>query len=190
MPFSATITAPGLEQWKKDGFATAKSLSNPQLVRNVSTVLTKRFQTLSKHHFSRLGSFGAHGAWPPLSDAYGQWKRKHFPGKPLMRREDKLFDSLTSDSPDSISRGTNAANGFIFRFGSQVEYAEYHQKGKGKLPMRKVIDPKRQQLRGIGVSIARTLEEGMFSRRWFEIKGQGLTKVSIRYTGFESVDIP
>ncbi len=192
MPVSARIVSPNLEQWKRAGFATARTLNAPQLVSAVSTVLQKRWEVLSRRLFTTQGGSGAGGRWPDLSDDYAIQKAKSFPGKTILRRRDDLMNSLLSGA-EQISFGTMSATGFSYRYGTDNDIARWHQKGgtiSGRPPVRKVIDPNRQQLRAMGLSIARTMEDGMFTRMWFELKGRRDLRVSSRFTGFDSpVDV-
>ncbi len=198
MPVSARIVSPNLEQWKRAGFATARTLNAPQLVNAVSTVLQQRWEVLSRRLFTTQGGSGAGGRWPDLSDeppgsGYRSQKAKSHPGKTILRREDILWSGLLGGS-GQVSFGTMAATGFSYRYGVDVgKSAGFHQEGgsiPGRPPIRKVIDPTRQQMRGMGLSIARTMEDGMFTRMWFELKGRRDLRVSSRFTGFDSpVDV-
>lgn len=195
MPVGMHIVAKNIDEWKRQGFATAKYLSNKQLVNNVGTMLKTRFETISKTQFSRKGGFGKHGTWPSLDPKYAAWKAKKFPGKSIMRRTDKLYNALVGGSDSSVFYSGSLPSGFNVRYGVDIEpdYPSFHQQGgsiKGSMKMRKVIDPTEQQLKGIGVAIARTLEEGLFSRLWFDIKGSKGTKVSSKFLGFDKIDIP
>lgn len=74
-------------------------------------------------------NFTAHGlpsgGWAPRTQVYA-W--------PIMRRTGALFSSLTSlrGAPNDIGR--TAAT-----FGTNVEYAQYHQRGTFKMPKRLVV---------------------------------------------------
>ena len=74
------------------------------------------------------------GGWSPLSPRYGAWKATHFPGAPIMVRTGALFRSLTNlrGAPNVI--GKNFAV-----FGTDVEYAKFHQYGTTKMPARKLV---------------------------------------------------
>lgn len=37
--------------------------------------------------FESEGSQGEHGVWQPLSDAYGKWKARNWPGRPILVRD-------------------------------------------------------------------------------------------------------
>ena len=194
MPVSAQIKAPNLKQWKADGIKAANGITNGRTVRNLNTVLEKRSFVVAKQQFSSKGGRGQHGLWQALDADYAAVKAKMFPGKPIMRRKDKLFNSLTSAGGDNISIGTNTALGYSFTMGTKVDYGIEHQKGgtkvKGQPPMRKLLDPNSQTLRGFALAIARTITDGMFSHIFFEVSGTKLRRMPFKYTGFEQVDIP
>lgn len=73
------------------------------------------------------------GGWAPLDPKYGAWKSTRTPG-PTMIRTGALFKSLTSLS-DSVNRisGTSA------QFGTNVEYAKFHQNGTRHMPKRQIL---------------------------------------------------
>lgn len=73
------------------------------------------------------------GDWPPLSRDYAAWKARHYPGKPILRRDDTLYDSVTR--PDIDVREPAFA---VFGTGDPV--AVYHQRGTDRMPARRVID--------------------------------------------------
>ena len=74
------------------------------------------------------------GGWSPLNSEYGAWKAREFPGAPIMQISGKLFRSLASldGSPNVISK-TKA------QFGTNVEYAKFHQYGTTKMPKRQIV---------------------------------------------------
>jgi len=74
-------------------------------------------------------------AWAPLSREYERWKVVRYPGKPILRASDEMFDSLVNETGDSvmdIERQT-------FSYGTRNRKAKYHQKGGGRLPRRKML---------------------------------------------------
>jgi phage gpG-like protein len=74
------------------------------------------------------------GGWAPLDPSYASWKSVHFPGMPPMIRSGKLFSSLGN------LRGTvNVIRDKSATFGTPVKYAEFHQYGTTKMPMRRVV---------------------------------------------------
>ena len=194
MPVAARIKAVNLKQWKADGIKAAKGVTAGSTVRQLNIALMQRSHVVAKQQFSSKGGRGAHGIWQPLSTEYEKVKSKLFPGKPIMRRTDKLFKSLTSQGGSNIARGSNQALGYSFSMGTKVPYAIFPQKGgtkiKGRPPMRKLLDPNNQTLRGFALAIARTITDGLFTRLFFEVSGTRLKRIPFKYTGFEQVDIP
>jgi len=71
-------------------------------------------------------------AWPALSPLYRAWKARHFPGKTILRRTDRLYESLTSPGGENIAMVTPRT----IRFGTRVPYWGHHQRGSGVLPRR------------------------------------------------------
>jgi phage gpG-like protein len=70
------------------------------------------FRALERTWFRTRGE----GSWPALDPVYAAWKAVHFPGKPMMVREGKLYDSLAKDgvlsqSPNEIVLGTDVDYG-------------------------------------------------------------------------------
>lgn len=97
--------------------------------RPVWPVLADRFTAMERQQFVTEG----HGRWPALAPSTLASKG---PGQPMMRRSDRLFESLTGADGPAI----NEQFGHIARFGTDVPYARFHQRGvKGRLPRRKVV---------------------------------------------------
>jgi len=97
--------------------------------RPVWPVLAQRFTAMERQQFATAGQ----GRWPALAPSTIRSKP---PGKPIMRRSDRLYESLAgADGPAIDEEGT-----FVARFGTNVPYARFHQRGvKGRLPKREVI---------------------------------------------------
>jgi phage gpG-like protein len=76
---------------------------------------------------------GASENWPELSPAYKKWKNSHGGGT-MMRLSDRLYDSLTSVTHDTIWRTTHRT----IQFGTRVPYFFAHQEGVG-VPMRRTL---------------------------------------------------
>lgn len=72
--------------------------------------------------------------WPELSPAYAGWKSRAYPGQPIMRRSDQLYESLTNMTSDTIWKVTPRT----IEFSSRVPYFIYHQEGRG-VPERPVL---------------------------------------------------
>lgn len=97
--------------------------------RPVWPVLADRFTAMERQQFATQG----HGRWPALAPSTLASKG---PGQPMMRRTDRLFESLTGAGGPAI----NEQFGHVARFGTDVAYAKFHQRGtKRGLPRRKVV---------------------------------------------------
>lgn len=96
--------------------------------------------------FSRQGE----GTWPPLSDAYRDWKLKHYGSRPLLVRTGDLKESLTDPH-----KAVLAETDHMLVLGSNVEYAPFHQDGTQKMPARPPLAP----LKRIMAGVARVIEE-------------------------------
>jgi len=73
-------------------------------------------------------------AWDPLDPQYGAWKSSRFPGMPTLVRTGKLFNSLTNlkGLPNYVRKDSAS-------FGTNVEYAKFHQQGTFKMPKRQIL---------------------------------------------------
>lgn len=94
--------------------------------KHVFPRLVPAFEAAMGRQFNSRGT-GQTGAWAPLSDTYATWKRKHYPGKPLLELSGALRSALTeSGSPNSYREWTASE----FSFGTAgLEYASFHQFG-------------------------------------------------------------
>jgi phage gpG-like protein len=83
---------------------------------------------------------GAYQRWSPLSPRYRKWKAKRHPGKKTLH--------LTGDLRDSMTRrpfGVEAIEGNKMVIGTQVFYANYHQRGTANMPARPIIKKLRRE---------------------------------------------
>jgi phage gpG-like protein len=95
------------------------------------------------------------GGWAPLDRGYAAWKAVHFPGARKLVIDGRLFKSVADlDSP-----AVNKITPLSAEFGTDVEYAKFHQYGTTKMPARKIIfEPK-----GFARDIARKAKEHILS---------------------------
>ena len=75
------------------------------------------------------------GGWSPLSPKYASWKATHVPGAPPMIRTGKLFRSVTELENSRLNVITDSRA----EFGTDVEYAKFHQYGTNKMAKRRII---------------------------------------------------
>lgn len=88
-----------------------------------------------REHFAGEG-VGPAGRWPPLSASYARWKMRHFPGKTILRRTDRMYKSLVQKTSDSIQRISMTE----LELGTAVPYASFHQRGTTRMPARMIVD--------------------------------------------------
>ncbi len=86
-------------------------------------------------HFTRNNV--ARYGFPPLNPEYAKWKARHYGMKPILVRSGDLRRAVDSKSHLVSIRGATVVA--IFR--GLPEYAIYHHKGEGKLPMRSPVNP-------------------------------------------------
>lgn len=77
---------------------------------------------------------GAWVRWKPLSPQYRQWKAKNYPGQKILQLSGDLMDSMTNRpfGVDFIDRK-------VMVIGTQLPYADYHQRGTKNMPARPII---------------------------------------------------
>jgi hypothetical protein len=78
------------------------------------------------------------GRWLPLNRRYAAWKGKYFPGKPILRLTDKLYNEVTGRNRHHQIRRSGLQ---VFILG--VPYWIEHEEGRPSmnLPQREVISP-------------------------------------------------
>lgn len=113
-----------------------------------------RLARAEERQFSSQGGYGS-GGWPALSPAYGAWKARHYPGKPILERTGLLRESLTQ-RPFGIDENT----GTTAVFGSGVHYGAFHQHGGGHLPRRRPLELPEDERRAWGKVMQRWLVDG------------------------------
>lgn len=73
--------------------------------------------------------------WEPLSTAYAVRKAQVWPGKPILRASDRLFQSLTGQNQDSVVE----IDARSLTWGTATPYARFHQRGTARMPQRKIL---------------------------------------------------
>lgn len=63
--------------------------------------IAKDFQEITKRNFQK-GGYPVKFA-PLTNDRYKKWKAKHYPGQPVMRLKDNLYNALTGGTSSDIS---------------------------------------------------------------------------------------
>lgn len=121
-------------------------------LRDVWPAVVIDLREITQEQFTGQG-VGDSGQWAALSPRYAAWKRRHYPGKTILRRTDRLIESLTGNKLDSI---VNLRPDHL-EFGTRVPYAIFHQRGSGKQKRRKIFDLNERQRTRIMKSIQRRL---------------------------------
>lgn len=105
---------------------------------------------INQEQFDSEGGKGASGKWAALSPAYKRWKEVHYPGLPILQREQDLMSSLTDpEAPDAIYLPGRDE----LVVGTKDEKALAHHRGLGHLPARPIFSFSEQQKRRIQKAI-------------------------------------
>jgi phage gpG-like protein len=110
------------------------------------------FREIEKQQFAGQG-IGDGGRWQPLSAAYAKIKAQEYPGKPILRRTDRLYNSLTGNTADTSIN----AQPRRLSIGTRVFYGRFHQRGGGRLVQRRPIDLNEAQRTRLVKTIQRRL---------------------------------
>jgi phage gpG-like protein len=85
---------------------------------------------------ARFGSRGD-GSWPPLKDSTKAAKARHGQDPRVLRASGALFKSLTANRAKGQ---VNRKKPDLFRIGTSLYYARFHDLGEGGVPVRKLMD--------------------------------------------------
>jgi len=103
-------------------------------LKPVFRMVAENFRELERITFEKRGI----RTWKPLSKKYKKWKKKNYPGKPKMVLKGDLKRSLTQKGGKHIERIKRQS----LEMGTSDKKGQWHQLGKGRLPVRKVINPR------------------------------------------------
>lgn len=78
----------------------------------------------------RIGS-----PWAPLSDEYARWKAVRYPGQPILRASDAMFESLVKETGDSVADVERES----LTYGTRDRKAKYHHDGTRRMPRRRFL---------------------------------------------------
>ena len=92
----------------------------------------KRIEAANAANFAANGLPA--GGWAPLDPQYAAFKQAKYPGKPTLVGNGRLFRSVASMTSSVSSISPTKAE-----FGTNVEYAKFHQYGTRFMPKRKII---------------------------------------------------
>ncbi len=115
----------------------ALSLNSEVLGRKLRIAWSNELYKINKTHFSTKG----HGSWAPLTPKYKKRKQAEGFGTRILRRRDDLYRSVTQRGGANKTQIQRRGLGFDYTFKTTEKKAEWHHKGKGRLPVRTVIDP-------------------------------------------------
>lgn len=94
----------------------------------------KIFRKMERAHFSSQGSRSGQ-AWAQLSERYKAAKARRFGGKPILRRTDRLYNSLVNEGGEHIKNISKMRG----EYGTRVPYGIHHYFGTGTMPARPPI---------------------------------------------------
>ena len=98
---------------------------------------------------SRIGS-----AWAPLSAEYARWKAVEYPGQPILRASDAMFESLVKRTGDSVIEVERQA----MSYGTRDRKAKFHHAGTRRMPRRRFLGVTEEDRREIKKLVRAHLE--------------------------------
>ncbi len=96
--------------------------------------IQENFASLEAEQFATQGSRGG-APWPPLSPDYDTWKRKYFPGRSIMQLTYALWGEVAVQGGLLVEAAPKH-----LRLTVTAPYAIYHQQGRGRNPVRKIVE--------------------------------------------------
>lgn len=128
------------------------ALNSEVLARKLRISWSNELYKINKTHFSTRG----HGSWALLTPRYKKRKSAAGFGGKIMRRKDDLFRSVTQRGGQNQTFTKRRGFGFDYTFRTNERKADWHHKGRGRLPVRTVIEPtlaQKNRLQRIGGKI-------------------------------------
>lgn len=147
IPFTFTVDMPGQESFARGLSRFADEITNFEPFWE-QWFKPAWFRHITLHYETQGASTGAQ--WPPLSEAYGVWKQKHWPGLPVGVLSAATRESLTfpgdpraiwDAGPRSLTVGTN------------VPYAMFLQQGTGGRGATSVARKSKSYVHGAGAGM-------------------------------------
>lgn len=128
--------------------------------------VAQEIYAINEEQFESEGGAGASGKWAALSPAYKKWKEVHYPGQPILKLTNALFESLTD--PEAADAVFQPGRDELV-IGSRAPYATAHQRGTGFMPARPIFSFSEPQKRRIQKAIQQGLVQ--FTRQaGFEVQ--------------------
>ena len=164
MIMQMTVKIEGVEQFTSDlKRFTGHYVERPFIDKHLVGRLQKAFFRYMAKVFRTEGSASG-GKWKKLSPKYKTWKAKKYPGKTILRREDKLYESLTTKSKDHHKSVHGNPVGSELWLGSEVPYAVYHDSKKPRtsnLPRRPILRLSDAMIKGLHRIIQKHVARGI-----------------------------
>jgi phage gpG-like protein len=118
--------------------------------RNIWPEVTRTIYGIFGKAFDTEGGSTAAGKWKELSPTYAKRKAILFPGQPILRAENTLFESMTDpEAADAVFRPEKDQ----LIIGTKDPKARTHQRGRGRIPARPFISFTEHDKRDIQKSI-------------------------------------
>lgn len=116
------------------------------------------FLRASLEQFATQGARGGQ-TWQPLSERYGKWKAKRYPGKPILVATERLRRSLSLGGQKGGDQ-VYEASPLSLTMGTAVPYARYHQRGTARMAARPILQPTQRDIDRIVSRLFRFAERG------------------------------
>jgi len=133
--------------------AMTKRLTN---FRPVFRWAFKELQALHRTNFELEGALDGR-PWAPLDPQYASWKLENYGAKGILVRTGDLRDSLVFDNARGAVREIRRQSA---TFGTEIEYAKFHERGTTKMPRRSPILDNRFLTEVMSQKIANYIVEG------------------------------
>lgn len=127
-PFRLSFEIEGEKQLSRMLLAGEKAIED---LGPAFDVIGERLQVAVREQFASQGARGG-TRWTRLSEPYGEWKRRNFPGRPILVRTGGMKGAMLS--PQAV---TTSRHRLVYE--PRVDYAGPHQAGRGRLPQRRMV---------------------------------------------------
>jgi phage gpG-like protein len=106
--------------------------------KDLRPAFRKAADILQENAARQFGSAGAYGSggWAPLAPSTVRRKESLGLNNGILQMTYRLRDSLTGKNADRLER----INRQSFEFGTQLQYARFHQSGTSRMPRRRVLE--------------------------------------------------
>ena len=132
------------------------------------------FYQFERLAFETEGRSSASGKWAGLTERYSKWKARKYPGRPILQRTSALMSSLTR-----TGFGSDVKSGPLWlQVSSDVEYAQYHQRGTRTMRARKPVALRRDQVAAFGAAVHRHIDRDVMKSLWSRIASETRAKAA------------